>query len=85
LPAEVGTVGIISTAIAEPMRKMTRAISRMSMGHIVDKMWTTISCDWENSPLTPEAQSAVRKFLGTIVQLIELVIIFRPKISSKKS
>jgi hypothetical protein len=48
-------------------------------------MWTTISCDWENSPLTPEAQSAVRKFLGTIVQLIELVIIFRPKISSKKS
>jgi hypothetical protein len=65
--------------------KMTRAISRMSMEHIVNKMWTTIYCDWEISPLTREAQGAVRKFIGTIVQLIELVIIFRSKISLKKS
>jgi hypothetical protein len=85
LLAEVGTVGIISTAIAEPMEKMTRAISRMSMEHIVNKMWTTICCDWENSPLTPEAQSAMRKFLGTIVQLIEFIVISRSKISLKKS
>jgi hypothetical protein len=65
--------------------KMTRAISRMSMEHIVNKMWTTICCDWENSPLTPEAQSAMRKFLGTIVQLIEFIVISRSKISLKKS
>jgi hypothetical protein len=63
---EVGTARIISTAIAEPLEKMERVISRMSMEHIVNKMWTTISCDWENSPLTGEARSAVRKFLATI-------------------
>jgi hypothetical protein len=79
LGAEFGTVPIFSTASearCEQKVKAARMNLRMSMEHIVNKVWTTISCDWEMSPLTAGSQSAIRKFLERLSQLHEMHMIF---------
>jgi hypothetical protein len=60
-------------------------VSSMSMEHIVNKMWTTICCDYDFFPLTASLRRAMRLFLVTIMYLIDIIIVFLDKIYIKMS